>query len=190
MEEHNVNYVGGDVVTGSNDMRQLLFRPRAALDPYTTARAPAACVATTRPTRRLRESIGRQARRTHPRTRGPLGSHVPVGLDSRGGIRTRDLRVMSRLDGGAVRHMWLSRAKSAPADSARFAQIGIGLVPDRTSDEPLRSGALRRPNTRGWAASKGDRDVLELRFVFCFREFRVPADDRRVLVIRAYSGPT
>ena len=36
MEEHNVNYVGGDVVTGSNDMRQLLFRPRVALDPYTT----------------------------------------------------------------------------------------------------------------------------------------------------------
>lgn len=34
MEEHNVNYVGGDVVTGSNDPRQLIFRPRAALDPY------------------------------------------------------------------------------------------------------------------------------------------------------------
>ena len=36
MEAHNVNYVGGDVVTGSNDPRQLVFRPRAALDPYTT----------------------------------------------------------------------------------------------------------------------------------------------------------
>jgi phytoene dehydrogenase-like protein len=34
MEDHNVNYVGGDVVTGSNDGRQLVFRPRAALDPY------------------------------------------------------------------------------------------------------------------------------------------------------------
>jgi phytoene dehydrogenase-like protein len=32
----NANYVGGDVVTGSNDARQLVFRPRAALDPYTT----------------------------------------------------------------------------------------------------------------------------------------------------------
>ncbi len=31
---YNANYVGGDVVTGSNDMRQLVFRPRAALDPY------------------------------------------------------------------------------------------------------------------------------------------------------------
>jgi phytoene dehydrogenase-like protein len=36
MEAHNANYVGGDVVTGSNDPLQLIFRPRAALDPYTT----------------------------------------------------------------------------------------------------------------------------------------------------------
>jgi phytoene dehydrogenase-like protein len=36
MEAHNANYVGGDVVTGSNDPRQLVFRPRAALDPYAT----------------------------------------------------------------------------------------------------------------------------------------------------------
>jgi phytoene dehydrogenase-like protein len=36
MELHNVNYVGGDVVTGANDARQLVFRPRVALDPYTT----------------------------------------------------------------------------------------------------------------------------------------------------------
>jgi phytoene dehydrogenase-like protein len=36
MEAHDVNYVGGDVVTGANDPRQLVFRPRAALDPYAT----------------------------------------------------------------------------------------------------------------------------------------------------------
>ncbi|HEX4108310.1 MAG TPA: FAD-dependent oxidoreductase [Solirubrobacteraceae bacterium] len=36
MEAYNPNYVGGDIVTGSNDPRQLVFRPRAALDPYTT----------------------------------------------------------------------------------------------------------------------------------------------------------
>jgi phytoene dehydrogenase-like protein len=36
MEAHNVNYVGGDVVTGANDPRQLVLRPRAALDPYST----------------------------------------------------------------------------------------------------------------------------------------------------------
>jgi phytoene dehydrogenase-like protein len=36
MEAHNSNYVGGDVVTGSNDGLQLVFRPRVALDPYST----------------------------------------------------------------------------------------------------------------------------------------------------------
>jgi len=36
MEAHNANYVGGDVVTGANDARQLVFRPRAAFDSYTT----------------------------------------------------------------------------------------------------------------------------------------------------------
>ena len=35
-EAHNANYVGGDVVTGSNDALQLVFRPRVALDPYAT----------------------------------------------------------------------------------------------------------------------------------------------------------
>jgi phytoene dehydrogenase-like protein len=36
MERHNANYVGGDVVTGANDARQMVFRPRVALDPYAT----------------------------------------------------------------------------------------------------------------------------------------------------------
>jgi phytoene dehydrogenase-like protein len=36
MEAHNPNYVRGDVVTGANDARQMLFRPRVALDPYAT----------------------------------------------------------------------------------------------------------------------------------------------------------
>jgi phytoene dehydrogenase-like protein len=34
MEAHNVNYVGGDVVTGANDPLQMIFRPRVAVDPY------------------------------------------------------------------------------------------------------------------------------------------------------------
>lgn len=34
MEAYNANYIGGDIATGANDPRQLLFRPRAALDPY------------------------------------------------------------------------------------------------------------------------------------------------------------
>lgn len=30
----NANYVGGDIVAGANSARQLIFRPRPALDPY------------------------------------------------------------------------------------------------------------------------------------------------------------
>lgn len=35
-EADNANYVGGDVVTGLNSGRQLVLRPRLALDPYAT----------------------------------------------------------------------------------------------------------------------------------------------------------
>ena len=31
---YNPNYVGGDIVTGANTPRQLITRPRLALDPY------------------------------------------------------------------------------------------------------------------------------------------------------------
>ena len=33
---YNANYMGGDISTGANDLRQMLFRPRVALDPYAT----------------------------------------------------------------------------------------------------------------------------------------------------------
>lgn len=33
---HNPNYVAGDIVTGANTPRQLVFRPRVAIDPYAT----------------------------------------------------------------------------------------------------------------------------------------------------------
>lgn len=36
MARHNPNYVDGDIVTGANDPRQLLLRPRAARNPYAT----------------------------------------------------------------------------------------------------------------------------------------------------------
>jgi phytoene dehydrogenase-like protein len=36
MEQHNPNYVGGDIVTGANDPRQMVFRPRVTLNPYAT----------------------------------------------------------------------------------------------------------------------------------------------------------
>jgi phytoene dehydrogenase-like protein len=39
VEEHNANYIDGDIITGANSLRQLLFRPRIALDPYHTGTA-------------------------------------------------------------------------------------------------------------------------------------------------------
>jgi phytoene dehydrogenase-like protein len=33
-QAYDANYVGGNVVGGANDLRQLIFRPRVALDPY------------------------------------------------------------------------------------------------------------------------------------------------------------
>jgi len=34
--QDNANYVGGDIITGANTPRQLIFRPRVGLDPYAT----------------------------------------------------------------------------------------------------------------------------------------------------------
>ena len=36
MPAYNPNYVGGDIITGANTGRQLVLRPRIALDPYST----------------------------------------------------------------------------------------------------------------------------------------------------------
>jgi phytoene dehydrogenase-like protein len=36
MEADNANYVLGDIATGANDPRQIIFRPRVTLDPYAT----------------------------------------------------------------------------------------------------------------------------------------------------------
>ena len=36
MAAYNPNYVGGDIITGANTPRQLVMRPRVALDPYST----------------------------------------------------------------------------------------------------------------------------------------------------------
>lgn len=35
MSSHNLNYVGGDIMTGAKDIRQLVFGPRITLSPYT-----------------------------------------------------------------------------------------------------------------------------------------------------------
>jgi phytoene dehydrogenase-like protein len=36
MSAYNANYVGGDVIGGASSPKQLLFRPRVAIDPYST----------------------------------------------------------------------------------------------------------------------------------------------------------
>ena len=36
LEAHNPNYIGGDIATGANTPLQMTFRPRIALDPYST----------------------------------------------------------------------------------------------------------------------------------------------------------
>ncbi|RDH74220.1 NAD(P)/FAD-dependent oxidoreductase [Mycolicibacterium moriokaense] len=36
MSEYNANYVGGDIMTGAKDIRQLTFGPRVTLSPYST----------------------------------------------------------------------------------------------------------------------------------------------------------
>ena len=35
MAAYNLNYVGGDIMTGAKDIRQLTFGPRITLSPYT-----------------------------------------------------------------------------------------------------------------------------------------------------------
>jgi phytoene dehydrogenase-like protein len=50
LEDDNANYVGGDIITGANTPTQILFRPRFALDPYSTgARGLYICSAATPP---------------------------------------------------------------------------------------------------------------------------------------------
>ena len=63
-EAHNANYVGGDVVTGSNDPLQMVFRPRVALDPYTHRHPRRVHLLRGHPTRRRRPRHVRLQRRT------------------------------------------------------------------------------------------------------------------------------
>lgn len=46
---HNPNFVGGDIATGSNSLRQLVFRPRPAVDPYRIGDGLYLCSAATPP---------------------------------------------------------------------------------------------------------------------------------------------
>lgn len=66
----NANYVGGDIGTGANDLRQLIFRPRPALDPYATGiPGVALCSAATPPGAGVHGMAGFHAAHSALRTR-------------------------------------------------------------------------------------------------------------------------
>ena len=49
LEAYNANYVGGDIGTGANTLRQLVFRPRVTADPYRLADGLYLCSSATPP---------------------------------------------------------------------------------------------------------------------------------------------
>jgi phytoene dehydrogenase-like protein len=86
LAEMNPNYLGGDIGTGANDLRQLVFRPRAALDPYATGiPGTALCSAATPPGAGVHGMSGHHAARSALRTmhrwsRCPAGHDAPLVL--------------------------------------------------------------------------------------------------------------
>jgi phytoene dehydrogenase-like protein len=80
---YNANYVGGDIIGGANTARQLLFRPRVALDPYRTG-VPGVflCSAATHPGAGVHGMCGFNAAQSalrHLRTSTPIASMADQG---------------------------------------------------------------------------------------------------------------
>jgi phytoene dehydrogenase-like protein len=74
LERHNANYVGGDIVGGSNDLMQLLARPVVAADPYALpARGWYLCSASTPPGGGVHGMSGYRAARSALRSLGGGG---------------------------------------------------------------------------------------------------------------------
>ncbi len=79
LAELNANYVGGDIGTGANDLGQLVFRPRAAIDPYATGiPGTALCSAATPPGAGVHGMCGRNAARSALRTMDSSSRRSPV----------------------------------------------------------------------------------------------------------------
>jgi len=87
LSSYNANYVGGDIITGANTPRQLLSRPRVALDPYRTG-VPGVflCSAATPPGAGVHGMCGFNAAQSalrHLRDFDPIASTVDQGSDHR-----------------------------------------------------------------------------------------------------------
>ncbi len=87
---HNANYVGGDIVTGANTARQLLFRPRVAVNPYATGvDGVYLCSAATPPGAGAHGLCGWHAARSALKQRGLLDMLDRPGIGSHAGDGSR-----------------------------------------------------------------------------------------------------
>ena len=136
MSAHNANYVGGDIVTGANDPLQLIFRPRAALDPYSlgipgiylcsAATPPGAGAHACRLQRRtVCAACDRRDPRSGPGTPPPLGSPNP-GQGVSGSEPAMPWDVAILVNNAAVRRIRASdgRWPTRPAGGRRPVRSG------------------------------------------------------------------
>jgi phytoene dehydrogenase-like protein len=73
-EAYNPNYIGGDIAGGANDIKQIVFRPRVALDPYSTGIAGTyLCSSATPPGAGVHGMCGHNAARSALKS---LGKHA------------------------------------------------------------------------------------------------------------------
>jgi len=109
---------------------------------------------TSEPSANARNSTSRLTARELSSTKKPRESGASA--HSGGGIRTRDLRVMSSIDTGAVTRFWLSRAKS---DSPRSLQICAGWYENWYETKLVSNFAADPDNARAsaWASSGRQR---------------------------------
>ena len=79
MATYNPNFVGGDIMTGSKDIRQLTFGPRITLSPYNVG-VPGMyiCSAATPPGPGAHGMCGYNAAQIRTRAAKPLTKHNPV----------------------------------------------------------------------------------------------------------------
>jgi phytoene dehydrogenase-like protein len=113
MEADNANFIGGDIATGANDALQIVFRPRPAVDPYSTG-IPGVflCSAATPPGAGAHGMCGYNAALSALRKRQPEGLTGGRTISRRG----RSFRAPSRSDGAEPNPGAQARAASARSE--------------------------------------------------------------------------